>query len=79
MHVQIWIGLMVEVKTVHAENGQDGNCVCRELQVEETWVRLILEERDWWQKVRGRAVVTNSTVLVLCRMHGVITGLGCSK
>ena len=39
MHVQIWIGLMVEVKTVHAENGQDGSCVCRGLQVEEIWVR----------------------------------------
>ena len=41
MHVQIWIGLMVEVKTVHAENGQDGSCVCRGLQVEEIWVGSI--------------------------------------
>ena len=41
MHVQIWIGLMVEVKIVHAENGQDGSCVCRELQVEEIWVRMM--------------------------------------
>ena len=32
---------MVEVKTVHAENGQDGSCICRGLQVEEIWVRLM--------------------------------------
>ena len=30
---------MVEVKTVDAENGQDGSCVCSGLQVEEIWVR----------------------------------------